>query len=128
MSGSDDRVRSKAYEIWEREGRPDGRAEENWLQAESELNADGTTEEPMSDKPTQKPAQSANESANEGEGSRSAAADYNRRTEKFVESGHAEQRAREAADALAGPERESLKKAEAAGKRRSKGEDPAVKR
>jgi len=124
MSESEERVRSKAYEIWESEGRPDGRALDHWLQAETEVQSD------RSSGPAQgKPAQGVDAgSANEGEGSRTAAADYNRRTRKFTESGQTERRAREAADALAGPEGDALKKAEQAGKRRSRGEDPAVKR
>jgi Protein of unknown function (DUF2934) len=32
-----DKVRARAYEIWEQHGRPAGRDEEFWLQAESEL-------------------------------------------------------------------------------------------
>lgn len=31
------RVRRKAYERWEREGRPEGRDTEHWLEAEREL-------------------------------------------------------------------------------------------
>jgi hypothetical protein len=31
------RVRARAYEQWEREGRPDGRAEDHWRDAEREL-------------------------------------------------------------------------------------------
>ena len=34
-----DKVRERAYQIWEREGRQDGRAEEHWSQAEQELAA-----------------------------------------------------------------------------------------
>jgi hypothetical protein len=37
-----DRIRERAYQIWEREGRQEGRAEEHWWQAEQEL---GSTEE-----------------------------------------------------------------------------------
>lgn len=33
------RVRERAYEIWQREGRPDGNANAHWLQAEAELDA-----------------------------------------------------------------------------------------
>jgi len=116
---ANERVRSKAYEIWENEGRPDGRALDHWLQAETEV---------QGDRPIEVTQGKGANSANEGEGSRTAAADYNRRTRKFTESGQTERRAREAADALAGPEGESLKKAERAGKRRSRGEDPAIKR
>ena len=32
-----EQVRERAYQIWEREGRQDGRAEEHWWQAEQEL-------------------------------------------------------------------------------------------
>ena len=31
------RIRQRAYEIWQDEGTPPGRAEANWLRAESEL-------------------------------------------------------------------------------------------
>jgi hypothetical protein len=34
---SPDAVAVRAYEIWEGEGRPEGRAEANWVQAEQEL-------------------------------------------------------------------------------------------
>lgn len=34
---SDDAVRERAYEIWEREGRPDGLHENHWKQALAEL-------------------------------------------------------------------------------------------
>ena len=32
-----DAINARAQEIWEQEGRPDGRAEEHWLRAEAEL-------------------------------------------------------------------------------------------
>jgi hypothetical protein len=31
------RIRARAYERWERDGRPEGRAEEHWAEAEREL-------------------------------------------------------------------------------------------
>jgi hypothetical protein len=34
-----ERIRERAQEIWEAEGRPDGRAEEHWLLAEAEIAA-----------------------------------------------------------------------------------------
>ncbi len=34
---SEDAIRERAYEIYERRGRQDGRAEEDWFEAESEL-------------------------------------------------------------------------------------------
>jgi hypothetical protein len=53
--------------------------------------------------------------ANEGEGNRTAARNYDRKTEAFAKSGKVEQKAREAAAALDGPEAEELAKAEADG-------------
>jgi hypothetical protein len=32
-----ERIQRRAYELWESEGRPAGRDEANWLQAESEI-------------------------------------------------------------------------------------------
>lgn len=37
MSDKEQRIRTRAYEIWEREGRHEGRAEEHWRQAEVEV-------------------------------------------------------------------------------------------
>lgn len=34
------RVRERAYEIWEREGRPEGKADAHWRQAEAEIAAE----------------------------------------------------------------------------------------
>ena len=34
-------IRERAYMIWEREGRPDGRADVHWFQALRELQAEG---------------------------------------------------------------------------------------
>ena len=36
----EDQIRARSHAIWEREGRPDGRSEEHWLRAISELNAE----------------------------------------------------------------------------------------
>jgi Protein of unknown function (DUF2934) len=36
----DDAIRMRSYLIWEREGRPEGRHEEHWLQAAQELRAE----------------------------------------------------------------------------------------
>ena len=33
----EDRVRDRAYALWEKNGRPDGRSDEYWQQARSEL-------------------------------------------------------------------------------------------
>ena len=66
-------------------------------------------------------------SPNEGEGSRTAAHHYNEAQQAFAKSGKVEEKAREARDALDGPEGEQLKRAEEAGKSHAAGEDPAVK-
>jgi hypothetical protein len=39
-AGWDDKVRTRAYAIWEREGRPEGGAERHWAEAEEELRAE----------------------------------------------------------------------------------------
>ena len=57
----------------------------------------------------------ANGQANEGEGNRTAARNYDREAEAFAKSGKVEQKAREAASALDGPEANDLAKAELAG-------------
>jgi hypothetical protein len=43
----EERIRERAYEIWERAGRPEGKTVEHWLQAEAEVAAEeqGLTEE-----------------------------------------------------------------------------------
>ena len=65
--------------------------------------------------------------ANEGEGNRTAAREYNKGVQDFVKTGQVEKKAREAADALDGPESTQLRQAEEAGKKHSHGEDPALK-
>jgi hypothetical protein len=39
MQNDYEKIRQRAYEIWDREGRQEGRAEEHWQQAERELAA-----------------------------------------------------------------------------------------
>jgi hypothetical protein len=47
---SDRDLRQRAYELWEREGRPDGRAEQHWHRAMAESRQVGThTEDSMLD-------------------------------------------------------------------------------
>ncbi|HQT76146.1 MAG: hypothetical protein B7Z80_00390 [Rhodospirillales bacterium 20-64-7] len=67
------------------------------------------------------------EQKNEGEGNHTAARQYNDAQQKFAKSGKVEQGARDAEKAVDGPEAESLRKAEEAGKRHAHGEDPQVK-
>ena len=66
--------------------------------------------------------------ANEGEGNRTAARHYEEATRDFVKKGGVDEKAREAARAVDGPEGEALKRAEREGKSHAHGEDPAVKR
>lgn len=50
MTTRDDQIRQRAHEIWEREGRPEGRQEEHWQRAveeiERELGTDGAQPAP----------------------------------------------------------------------------------
>jgi len=65
---------------------------------------------------------------NEGEGNRAAARHYNEAQQRFVESGKVDEKAREAEEALQGPERRELEDAELIGKRHAAKEDPEIKR
>jgi hypothetical protein len=42
---SEDSIRERAYQIWEREGRPHGREYDHWVQARVELMAEATVVE-----------------------------------------------------------------------------------
>jgi uncharacterized protein (TIGR02284 family) len=64
---------------------------------------------------------------NEGEGNKTAAKEYNEETTKFAHGGKVEQKAKEAERARGGPERETLERAEQAGKSHAKDEDPQVR-
>jgi len=48
---TDAQIREHAHMLWEREGKPEGRSDEFWLQAKSELEAD----EPGNELPTPTP-------------------------------------------------------------------------
>ena len=61
----------------------------------------------------------------EGEGSYSGTKDYNERTKKFLDSGKADEAARDAAP-KSEEESHAMQKAERIGKKRAKGEDPAL--
>jgi hypothetical protein len=37
---SEEEVRQRSYEIWQREGCPDGKADEHWFRAKAELEAE----------------------------------------------------------------------------------------
>ena len=49
-----ERITERARQIWEEEGRPDGRAEEHWLRAERELLAAPVAKAPRKRAPTSK--------------------------------------------------------------------------
>ena len=68
------------------------------------------------------------EQKNEGEGNRTAAREFNRDQQRFVEQGKVNEAARDAAQAVDGAEGEKLREAEKIGKSHAKGEDPALKR
>src|SRR6516164_8793545 len=85
------KIRKRAYELWEQDGRPHLRDHDHWLRAEAELAAAGPQ-------------------GNEGEGSRTAALAYDHSQTEFAQKGDVKG------------------KAEAAGKARSKGEDPELRK
>ena len=49
-SGREDLIRIRAYEIWEEEGRPEGREREHWIRAAAELEESVVLDD-MTDKP-----------------------------------------------------------------------------
>jgi len=69
----------------------------------------------------------AKQSKVQGEGDYEAARRYRQRSEDYVAHGDAEKAARDAAP-KSSREAEDLRAAEAAGKKRAKGEDPALRR
>lgn len=83
-------------------------------------NSDKTQSNPSSDKAAREGSQV------EGEGSYSGAKQYNDATRRFVEQGKVEQAAAEAAPHSPAEARE-MQAAEQVGKRKAKGEDPALR-
>src|SRR5262249_6539866 len=112
-------VSLRAYEIWERKGRPAGYDMECWLEAEREIAAE---ERQRGDD------RARDDSRVEGEGSYSAARAYDRGVQEFEKRGQVDKKAREAAEALGGPEAEAMRRAEEIGRSHSHGEDPALKK
>lgn len=41
MGDNDEAIRRRAYQLWESEGRPEGRHEDHWRQAQFELGTNG---------------------------------------------------------------------------------------
>src|SRR5689334_12089519 len=53
----DQRIRDRAYQIWEREGRPEGRHDEHWRRAAEEIEAEARPKAATAAKPAaQQPA------------------------------------------------------------------------
>jgi Protein of unknown function (DUF2934) len=109
MSDKIQQIRERAHEIWQAQGKPEGRHVEHWLQAEQEVYGVGSDQ------------------ANEGEGNKTAARAYDEAATAFAHSGSVEAAATAAAKAIENPAvAAELKEAEDTGKSRSRGEDPAV--
>jgi hypothetical protein len=100
-----ERIRLRAYELWEGNGR-DGNPEEHWLAAEREILGDDAAA----------PDKFSGEAAG-----REATRTYDNNVRKFGESGRVGEKVKEAEQALNGPERDELKRAEEVGKRRARG-------
>jgi hypothetical protein len=52
---SEDQIRQYAHQLWEREGQPDGRADDFWHQAKAELESDEPGNEAISEAPKPMP-------------------------------------------------------------------------
>jgi hypothetical protein len=101
-------IRERAYQLWQEQGEPTGSHLDHWLQAEQEL-GEGAG------------------GMNEGEGSRTGAIAYSNASSDYAHSGKVKGAAQEAAESHDDPTvAADLKKAEAAGKKRIKGEDPTL--
>jgi hypothetical protein len=59
----EDEIRRKAHELWERDGRPEGRADDHWAEAEALIGAEGVSEEPVAQPPLKKGATKRGKSA-----------------------------------------------------------------
>src|SRR4051812_19175342 len=63
MSDKERRIRTRAYEIWEREGRREGRAEDHWRQAELEIEQALKSPDAQAAKLPEQPAKTAGKRA-----------------------------------------------------------------
>jgi hypothetical protein len=108
MSDIIEHIRTRAYQLWEADGRPEGRDTDYWHEAERQVTegwgSNGT---------------------NEGEGSQTGARQYNEAATEFAQSGAVEAAAQDAATALDTAEAPELEKAEQAGRNRRHGADEA---
>jgi hypothetical protein len=115
MSDTTQKIRERAYQLWQEEGEPEGQEAEYWLQAERELQ-EGAMD-------------NAGDGAHEGEGSQRGARASDKATTAFAHSGKVAGAAANAVKALDNPaEAAEMKAAERSGKSRSRGEDPALKK
>ena len=73
----DDRIRQRAYEIWEREGRPEGREQDHWKLASEEIAIEDNIGQTLKPNPSRGPDDTAERSSpveplisaeNQGEG------------------------------------------------------------
>jgi hypothetical protein len=90
-------IRTRAYEIWESEGYPEGKADDHWLQAEAEIQ----------NQTDQQPQSGFDPESSDEEGIH-AARQYERGVKQFEQSGEVSAKAREAERALDGPEAATL--------------------
>ena len=112
MSDTTQTIRLRAYQLWQEQSEPEGQDTEHWLRAERELSG----------------ADNAGDGV-EGEGSHTGGRAYDEATTAFAHSGKVAAAAADASKALDKPtEAAELKAAERSGKRRSRGEDPALKK
>jgi hypothetical protein len=103
-----EKIRERAYQLWQQLGEPEGQHEDHWLQAERE-HQEGVL----------------GDNRVEGEGSYTAARQYDEATSAFANSGKVEPAARDAVGSLDDPaEAAELRQAEEVGKKRSRGDDP----
>jgi hypothetical protein len=111
-------IRELAYQMWEIEGRPEGRALEHWVRAEHKVRPNGADNHQRREDPQPR----FDTDASDQEGIR-AAREYERGVKRTENGGQEEAKAKEAEQALDGAEGAALKKAEQVGKSRRKGED-----
>jgi DUF2934 family protein len=100
-----ERLHLRAYLIWEREGRPEGRELDHWRAAEEEL---------------------AREEV-DGAGLQ-AGRDYDKGVKEFEKSGRVAEAAEKARKALDSPERDELERAQETARRKGRGDDRAAER
>jgi hypothetical protein len=110
-------IRELAYQMWEIEGRPEGRALEHWVRAENKVMLNGDEHQQ-----NEHPQPRFDTDASDQEGIR-AAREYERGIQRTENGGQVEAKAEEAERAVEGSEGAALKKAERVGKSRRQGED-----